>query len=337
MAILDPGYIEQLRNRRYDPELGTYDLSESFRGTTLSAGTKYIYESMLPINNRYRDITIRAIDMVSNRLLGGQWRAVGGTPDIRLQGSVASFTEIEAASDADLLILQNTFQYCDNYTPTIPWAGNPVTTMSAWKTEIAEELNKFYNDVNEKDKCILVNMQNPKRKIDVVPATWFVKNSYQRELNKGVTIYNNGIRHNDSFPFRIIDRIQSDANSKGESNRRAMRYIKSIKADSSGTIKLTSFEIYTFVTSLVPEMTYGSNGLPLSIFLERQIQVYLQGAKDCEYLISPCGTEYPFAGRRSYFIENFSQVSAAMRELHSNLTLDLYYHPDILSRGVPYS
>lgn len=336
MAVLTEDYLDRVRNRRFDAETRSYGLSDSFANAALSKGTRYIYESMRPIEDRYRQITLRAIENVKNHL-SREWSTVGRSIDVRQQGSVTSLTEIEATSDADIVVLHNKYHYCNGHEPANPYIGNVPQTMSDWKKEIYRYFSNQYNSVEEKSKCVLIDMQNPKRKIDVVPAAWYLNKNSSKDSSAGVVTYENGKKHNTSFPFKVTDHINEWGRYKEDSNRKAIRYLKSLKADSDGEIELTSFEIYSFITDVVSEIPTGINGPVLSLFLSNQIGSYLRYSKDSERIASPCGSEKPFENRRNYFERNFTKLQQAMEQLHASTRADMYSHPRIFEQGIIYS
>jgi len=335
MAILRNDYFERIRTRRFDEESGNYDLSESFKNTQLSQGTRYIYESMRPIDDKYRKITQGAIEAVEKHI-NRNWPSLTNAIDIKRQGSVTTFTEIEATSDADLLIIQNEYSWCNGYKADSTYQGSTSQLMTTWKKEIAEFLDTKYNSIKEKEKCVLINMQNPKRKIDVVPASWYLKKWQGKDTDAGVATYKNGIKNNFSFPFRVTKNINLQGNQKGDSNRRAIRYLKSLKSDSEGQIDLSSFEIYSFINDIINEIPYGSNGTVLSAFLLGQIDTYLKHFKDSEQILSPCSTESPFKNRRPHFERNFRLLSEGIQQLHNDAQNDVYHTPRLFEKGILY-
>lgn len=326
--------IERLRQRRFDPIKGQYDVRENFSNTEFSQSTRYIYETMQPISKEYRDITIGAADKVT-RHLNRQFNSLDYLHSFRYQGSVTTNTEIAVHSDIDILFMQKDFHYID--LPASKYAGNATNVMKNVQAEIFNKLNSHYNDVTKNPKNIKVNMQNPKRQVDVVPATYhFGPDSSQNIENAGVVIYNNGSYHNKSFPFSVTANINYKARITNEASRRLIRYLKNIKEDSDLDISLTSFEIYTFVHDFLDNHIFGLDGVPLSYYLRKEISEYLVEHKDCESIASPCSTEKPFEHRTTHFNHNMSLIVEELDSIHRDVISDQRNFPRITTEGLKY-
>lgn len=328
--------FERLRQRRYDPLNFSYDVRKNFSNENISQSTRYIYESMQPISEEYRKITFKAAHNVQKHITG-QFQSLQNLHSFQYQGSATTNTEIAIHSDIDVLFVQNDFHY---FSPSVnKYTGNPTNVMKNVQKEIFEKLNSRYNDVTKKPKNIKVNMQNPKRQVDVVPATYdFGSDISKNTDNAGIVIYNNGTYHNKSYPFSVTKNINNKAYITREASRRLIRYLKNIKEDSSQKISLTSFEIYTFVHQFLDNYIWGLDGVPLSFYLKKEIDEYLSQIKDCETIASPCSTEKPFHGNSKHFNDNMSMIGEELNSIHSGISFqDRIRYPKLITEGLKYA
>ena len=292
---------------------------------------------MNQIDGKYRAITLSAIRNVQNHLTTN-FSSLKNTPTFELQGSVATQTEIKVHSDADLLIAQNDFHNLREIPVRFPYKGSTKDLMINFKQEVHDILNGAYSNVTIEKKCINVDMGNPKRNIDVVPVAFsFNDYDFDAKMNKtGVVTYQGGLVHNTSFPFKVRDEMNGKGNRTINASKALVRYLKNIKVDSDLDINLSSFEIYSFLHSIEDVVIYGKQGVPLSLILYAEIELFLAQRKDCEILASPCKNETPFRGRRKHFEDNLRLIKEELDALHFEFRLDEQKFPNFRQRGIKY-
>jgi hypothetical protein len=182
-----------------------FDLREKEQYELLkeSVSIKYIIGAMAPVEQKSTEISIREGERVANSLIKSL-RNYGINTTSRLQGSVALDIHIKHHSDVDMLIIEtNTIQ---TEKPNLnPALYSPATDKRSM-VEIIKDLRKKSEEILPKNfpetniklsgnKSIALDGGSLKRKIDIVPASWFDTHSYQKSRNesdRGIKIYHKG-------------------------------------------------------------------------------------------------------------------------------------------------
>lgn len=258
---------------RYNPALidETTLLDESLRielkALSGSRLMEYIKRSMQGVEPAYTQNTIVAGNKVKEHL-----KKNNSNLDYEYQGSVMSNTQIKGYSDIDLVQICNLFfghdsktKFTEEYrkdslTEAQRWALIEVINASIyegdanqdlWKMrlEAEEVLSDAYNDVDvSKNKSIEVNLTSPKRKVDVVTASWYksVKAAKSGDkADKGICVYDKGKNERlpVDYPFLKIKLVNDKDKIVNGRLKKMIRFLKTVKADADINIQITSFDI----------------------------------------------------------------------------------------------
>jgi len=301
MALNYANRIQNLKARRFDPELNKSIVSGGFARADLPDDLRYLAESMMPIEVSYNMKTLEAAENVRKHLEN----ALDLTFDrqYRTQGSVITGTNIKVYSDIDLLSIIDSYAYVpEDQTPDSPYKGSPTDDILALRSQAVKILKSKYDEVDDTgSKSISIVNKNLRRKVDIVPAFWYNSQSYQtssKEFYRGIYMFDKDERKKiRDFPFAHIQNVQEKGNSTNDGSRMGVRLLKNLKADSDGKITLSSFEL----TSIVHAIPDGSLYFPsVSRFqLARNISEHLAKMIDDSVfrtgITSPNGTEKPFS------------------------------------------
>ncbi|MGC1472392.1 MAG: hypothetical protein WA775_07365 [Psychroserpens sp.] len=337
---------EELVNRvksRYNPEAidETTLLNESLR-TELKAlsGSKvmeYVKRSMQGVEPAYTQNTIVAGDKVKTHLKNNNPKL-----DYEYQGSVMSNTHIKGYSDIDLVQLCNKFYGHDlrtefteeyrksNLTETQRWAlleviegsiytGDADQDLRTMRLEAENVLDAMYNDVDiSKDKSIEVNLTNPKRKVDVVTASWYrsVNSSKSGDkTDKGICIYdkNKDVRLPVDYPFLKIKMLNDKDKIVNGRLKKMIRFLKTIKADSDIKIKINSFDISSICYNIDSISYYNKPYYELVYVLQVELGKIIADDFYRNNIKSIDGTEYIFRDKP----EKYGQLLMLLNELNT--------------------
>lgn len=265
--------IKNIENRT-NPE--TILLEKSFSDDLGQLGYKYalqyVKRAMQGVEPAYTEKTIAAGKKVQDQL-----KEKLGDIEFRFQGSVMTNTQIMGYSDIDLVAFANQFYSYDSsgmkkiieesatiippkYTPvqisklkTVVeseiYKGNALDDLKKVRTDSEVKLVEIYKTVDiTKPKSIPVELTNPKRKVDVVAASWYHSSNYvlhDSEIFKGVQVYDkeNHKKLTADYPFLSIFRINNRDKEVNGRLKKMIRFIKTVKAESAIELKLSSFTI----------------------------------------------------------------------------------------------
>ena len=242
-----------------------------------SSLVKYIVGAMLPVAQNYTQQIIGCRKSVENVLSQMNENIYYNAPlEFEYQGSVSNNTHIRHNSDVDLLTiigLYETLEYPQK--PNPPYKGVPENDLAKLRNECINQIKKVMYNVHIDDsgaKSIALTGGSLIVKVDVVPANWFNSNKYTEtndKIYRGVQIYNK--RTNErilNYPFWFNDLLKEKDSSTAGVFKRAIRLLKTIKADAErieGTkIKFSSYAISSLLYT-VPNKKYWIGESPLTL------------------------------------------------------------------------
>ena len=165
--------------------------------------------------------------------------------------------------------------------PTNPYKGNPIQDLYDYlRIECENHLKKvFYSAVIncEGAKSITLEGGSLRRKVDVVPANWFNTNRYAEtydEVYRGVQVldkYKMERIRNTPFYHNYLLEIKDK---EGQKNyKKAVRLLKTLKADSSRDIEFSSYDIAGLMYNMEnSKFQVGKNYLVLL----RNVKLYIE-------------------------------------------------------------
>jgi len=292
--------LENLKARRYDPQLQKAVLSESFSRVSIPEDLKYLAESMMPIEPEYNDKTITAATNVKTHL--ERELKLAFARDYRHQGSLMTRTNIKTHSDIDLLTLINGYAYIEGPVQS-PYAGNPKTDINDLYSQSISILKRHYDEVDDTgSKSISIFNKNLKRKVDIVPCYWYNTNLYDssgNELERGVYLYDfaKGERTKIDYPFLHIRNVNFKGDATIDGSRMAVRLLKTLKADSEGAISLSSFELTTIIHQMdnASLVYYAGSELNIAENISAALKKLIEEPVYRAAIPSPNGKEKPLA------------------------------------------
>lgn len=242
-----------------------------------SSLVKYIVGAMLPVAQNYTQQIISCRKSVENVLSQMNENIYYYAPlEFEYQGSVSNDTHIRHNSDVDLLTiigLYETLQYPQK--PNPPYKGVPEDDLAKLRNECINQIRKVMYNVHIDDsgaKSIALTGGSLIVKVDVVPANWFNSNQYAEtndKIYRGVQVYN--VRTNErilNYPFWFNDLLKKKDSSTAGVFKRAIRLLKTIKADAEriqgSKIKFSSYAISSLLYA-VPNNKYWIGESPLTL------------------------------------------------------------------------
>jgi len=321
--------IENLKARRQDDQLQKAILSESFSNKSYGESVKYVLEAMLEIDPRYTANTYEASKKIQNHLFPGL-KQHGLEIEFRHQGSTETNTHIKVHSDIDLLVLTKKFETLEHpQVPKYPYSGDPLLDLKELREKSHTILDSVYDTVdNTGGKAIAVTLTNPKRKVDVISSNWFNTNDYAtygNETIRGIHIYDKDkhVRMSD-LPFLHIHLVNKKDLQVGGSLKKAIRLLKTLKADADTTINLSSYAI----TGIVYDMSLSDLTVPayatlqLLLSTSKQLEKIITDKSYRENLTVPNQTEKIFGSDTSK-IEEVKKLKIELDEIIVDLGNEL--------------
>lgn len=293
--------LANLKARRFDEDLLKADLSGSFGKSLVPENLEYLVESMRPIDGKYNEVTLTAASNVQKHLEGGLNTSYGIT--YRKQGSVMTNTNIRIYSDIDLLTIINGYCFLAPalLPPESPYHGVPNSDISVLRTQSTDIMTARYDEVDTSgSKSIEITNKNLRRKVDVVFAFWYNTKQYEdtkNEYYRGIYLFDFPKRQKLlDYPFAHIHNVNRKSSQTNDGSCKAIRLLKTLRADANKKIDLTSFQLTTMVYAMENgdlhythrgELTIAKN---VSRHLDKMLsdEVYRKGIK------SPNGMEHPF-------------------------------------------
>lgn len=316
MAISYNRRMQNLRERRYDSELQKAILAESF-SEKIPDSIKYILESMQPIEDSYNKKTTEAArrveELISKNLT---------TPfkvEFRRQGSTVSNTNIKTYSDIDLLALIGSYHYVQEPLKIVsPYTGDAFADIKELRRQIVNILTNTYDEVDSSgSKSIKLVNKGLKRSVDVVPAFWLNIAKYEetwQEYWRGVHLFDfkKSERLKADFPFAHIEQVNDKGNATSDASKKAIRLLKTLKADAESEVKISSFQLTSIAHSIenarynVPAMS----GLDIGLLISEHLGHLLNNPDVRRNVKSPTNVENPLSEE---------SVVPPMRQLKSEL------------------
>lgn len=256
--------LDRLAARRTDQDLfeAAAMSYESYRSLDAPEAVKYIIGSMQPIDRRYTEITLEQGVRVRDQLK----KKLASSVAYRFQGSVTTDTHIRQHSDIDLLVLVGKFTFClKPLEPSHPYKGDTAQDLRDLRSSSRTALRDAFPAATVDDsgsRSIELSGGSLARKVDVVPAAFLDTIDYERtkdEIHRGVEVFDKTSgRFSANYPFRNKAEIEQKDRRCGGGMRKAARFMKTLKADSSDRVKLSSYDI-TAIAWNIPdnELSYG--------------------------------------------------------------------------------
>jgi hypothetical protein len=249
------GRLERLEARRTDPRVvEAKHLNEVYRRVVESESVRYAVGAMQPVDPAYTARTFEEGGRIEAQLA----RRLTQRRDFRYQGSTTNDTHIKAWSDIDLLVILQ--DWCWLQPPqkaVIPYDGDPQQDIIQLRSESAQAVGDAFPEATVDDsgaKALKVEGGSLKRKVDVVPATWFDTNDYAQtgvEHYRGVKVYDKEVgKFVPNTPFLHNRRIDERDLLLDGCLRRAARLMKSLKYDSDERVKMSSYNIVSLAYSM---------------------------------------------------------------------------------------
>lgn len=256
--------LERLENRRNDPQFlyksfsadsASAILNEAYKTIPFPESVRYTVGAMQEVGKTYTANTVAEGERIKNQL--ESLKNDGYSFSFRFQGSTTNNTHILAHSDIDLLVVQEKFQF--NASP----GGGTYT--GNWKLEQSQLRSACYTKIqtvfytanvdNSGKYSINVTGGSLKRKVDIVPSCWDITNKYlsdPKDYNKGIRVFDarseNPITN---YPFYNNQLIEDKDLVCSGNFRKAVRLVKTLKADSERNLEVSSYDI----TSLLYHMS----------------------------------------------------------------------------------
>ena len=254
--------LTSLQKRRIDAVLlehafSTRDMrsiTESYETLQESSSIKYVIGAMLPVDNKYTQVTLSEGERVKNHLQKLSEHSI--SVEFRFQGSVTNNTHIKAYSDIDILTILRDFYLIEPPNkPTSPYLGDPIEDLCHLRRNCCEILCTAFpkaDVVTSGSKSISLSGGSLKRKVDVVPSSWYNTVMYVNTMldyYRGVKVldYHKRVLISNT-PFLHNKRIEEKDGLAANNYKKVVRLLKTIKADSD--IQISSYDI----TSLIYHM-----------------------------------------------------------------------------------
>ncbi|MBR9845293.1 MAG: hypothetical protein GYB35_03885 [Algicola sp.] len=312
-------------------------LREELKALSGSKVMEYIKRSMQGVEPAYTQNTIVAGEKVKTHLKNNNPNL-----DYEYQGSVMSNTHIKGYSDIDLIQICNLFyghdsrtrfteEYRnDNLTEAQRWALLEVINGSIYEGDANQDLRKMrleaekvllsiYNDVDlSKNKSIEVILTNPKRKVDVVTASWYKSVNAAKtgdKAEKGISVYDKSKNERlpVDFPFLKIKMLNEKDKTVNGRLKKMIRFLKTIKADSDIKIDISSFDISSLCYNINFLTYYDKPYYELVYVLQVELDHLVADEFYRNSIKSIDGTEYIFRDKP----EKHGQLALLLNQLNS--------------------
>lgn len=301
MALDYQRRLKNVQNRRFDYELNESVTTKSFSASEIPENVKYLMESMQKIDNKYNEKTREAAKRVQNHLENGF--DLHFNRAYRTQGSISTSTNIKVHSDFDLLTIIDRYHFLGPELPNDdPYTtSKPNSDIKDLRKQAENIMDAIYDEVDKDGaKSIAIFNKSLNRKVDIVFCFWYNSKKYvdtSDEYYRGVYLFDFKKEFKIlDYPFAHISQVNSKGDSTNDGSRKAIRLLKTLKADSTEDIELSSFHLTTIVHSIENSLLYFSTGKEINIAIETSKEIgkliidsiYRKGVK------SPNGTENPF-------------------------------------------
>ncbi|WP_313998693.1 nucleotidyltransferase family protein [Xanthocytophaga flava] len=293
--------MQNLRDRRFDRENNSFQLSESYTKSLLPDNIKYLLESMRPIADSYNAKTLEAARRVQEHLERGFRLSFNRA--YRTQGSVRTRTNIKVHSDFDLLTLINAYFYLAPGLPNpSPYIGDSDSDIEQLRTQAIRILKDTYDEVDTTGKkSVSIFNKALHRKVDVVFCWWYDTTDYREkndEYYRGIYLYDSIEKRKimpADYPFAHLWNVNYKGDQTNDGARRGIRLLKNLKADSDVEIDLSSFQLTSIVHAVDNQKVYYTKGTELKIAqaISDYLTILLFDSSVRKAVKSPNKTEYP--------------------------------------------
>lgn len=299
--------LANLQNRKFDRELNESLISKSFSSRDLPDNVKYLVESMRPIDKKYNDKTIVAAGRVQKHMEDSF--KLHFNRAYRTQGSVRTATNIKVHSDFDLLTIIDRYFYPEISNGNDYTASDPNEDIKELRKQATTILKGIYDEVDDSnEKCISIFNKSLSRKVDVVFGYWYNSAKYEEtkserndDYYRGIYLYKfpNGPRASSpDYPFAHIYQVNHKGDSTADGSRRAIRLLKSLRADCDAELKeLKGFHLTAIVHNIANANIIYSAGNEIAIAkaVSNEMGLILQDPQRRKEIKSPNGTENPLS------------------------------------------
>jgi hypothetical protein len=322
--------LENIQNRRFDPELRESVLSKSFGDLSVPKSVKYMMESMKAIDSTYNNRTIEAAKRVQGHMEGEL--SLHFRRAYRTQGSISTATNIKVHSDFDLLTIIDRYYYLAPELPNnYPYTdSDPNEDIKSLRQQTESILKRKYDEVDTTgNKGISIFNKNLNRKVDVVFCYWYNTKKYEEtnnEFYRGVYLYDfpKSLKIKD-FPFAHISNVNYKGDQTNDGSRKAIRLLKSLNADSSQKIDLNGFLLTTVVHSIDDTKLLYTPGMELNIAEETSAELnkLINDETYRKSIKSPNGTEQPFTS--AGIVPELVKIKQDLDDLIQDVQNEAYY------------
>jgi hypothetical protein len=329
MALNYQQRLQNLRDRRFDKEINESRLTKSFSFSEIPENIKYLMESMTKIDSRYNEKTIEAANKVMNHL--EEKLNLHFDRAYRTQGSVMTSTNIIIHSDIDLLTIIDKYHFPGPGVPNeSPYNySNPNSDIKELRRQSENIMEQIYDEVNKSGKKgISVFNKSLKRKVDLVFCFWYHSKDYHETKNdyyKGLYLFDFTKDQTElDYPFAHIQQVNRKGDLTNDGSRKAIRLLKTLKADSIEKMKLTSFQITTIVHSIDNSAIYYHRGQDITIAkaISNQLDKLINNSFYRSSVKSPNGTETPLT---EDIVPDMKLIKADLDLLIDDVKREIYY------------
>ncbi len=296
--------LQNIQNRKYDPELRVSLMSESASAKSLPEDVRYLIESMRTIDDSYNKKTINAAERVQTHLETNF--NLHFNRAYRTQGSVITNTNIKIHSDFDLLAIIDKYFYPEKSPSNVYTESDPNDDIREMRKQSIRILKEIYDEVDDTgEKNISIYNKSLKRKVDIVFCYWYHSTKYEEtkgdgsyEYYRGIYLYKfpTGPKEKD-FPFAHIHNVNYKGDITNDGSRKGIRLLKTLKADCESSIdNLKGFHLTSIVHSIENDQLFYRSGDEINIAkaISGHINLIINNPEYRKSILSPNGTEYPF-------------------------------------------
>lgn len=317
-AINTSKRLERLRERRNGtPLTGNFAnatlVKEAFERIKEDDGIKYVIGSMQPIDPEYTKNTLAEAVRVKSQLEANfPAKAVDSSFDY--QGSVTNDTHIVRYSDIDLLAITNKFVFKENPARVTSPYGNANVDLLVQHNASVQIITDRFPEVNidtSGGKAIQLSGGSLRRKIDVITVAWWDTIAYDASLQKkdrGIKVFNYRTHgHIANKPFLHNHNIDSKDTVANGNLRKAIRFLKTVKADTNEDAGFAKIDISSYdICSVAHAMGYERLrvGPDEELKLALNVQQFLDYLEQNEAYRS--GLEVPNGTRKIFCAEGAS-------------------------------
>lgn len=328
MALDYEKRLQNLRERRFDNELNESAVTKSFSSTNIPKNIKYLMESMIKLDKKYNDKTIDAANRVQSHLENGF--DLHFKRAYRTQGSITTSTNIRVHSDFDLLTIIDRYHFNGIGVPN----NNPYTEtdpnldIKSLRSQSEKIMETKYDEVDKSGKKnISIFNKSLNRKVDIVFCFWYNSKKYDETSNeyyKGIYLFDFDKEEKIlDYPFAHINQVNAKGDNTNDGSRKAIRLLKTLKADSTEDINISSFHLTTIVHSIDNSELYYYRGKEINIAkaVSKQLNRIITDSNYRKGIESPNGTEKPL---KDETVDGMKKIKVDLDQLIEDVNKELY-------------